>query len=167
ALTQAAEAAQIGARGEYDVDVLDGRDPIDDLDAGRVLDHCDDHDVVVRLLAIVASPQRAVLTAALAAFAERRVHRELDRVLDLIDGVDHRDDDAERADVDGLLNVAFGGIGYAYERNGGPRADANHLRNLSVGQGAMLHLDPEEIEARVRHRAIDVDVGDRNRPAHD
>src|SRR5690606_10702898 len=167
ALTQTGEAAQVRARGEDHVDVLERGDLLDDLDALRVFDHRDDHDVVVRPLPVFTSPDRAVLPGALAPFAERRIHRESDRVLDLLDGVDHRHDHAERPDIDGLLDVPLGRVGHPDERNRGPRARADHRRDFRVGQRAVLHLDPEEVEAGVRHRAIDVHARRLDRPTDD
>src|SRR5688572_8155276 len=93
ALAKAREAAQVRARGEYDVDAGHAGDLVGDRDAGRRLDHRDDHDVVVRDLPIVGAVQRAVLAVAEAAFAARRIHRVLDGAADLLDAVDERNDD--------------------------------------------------------------------------
>ena len=51
----------------------------DDVDAGRILDHCHNHQVLVRGLPVVASPERAVLSGALAAPSRRGYLSELSR----------------------------------------------------------------------------------------
>ena len=71
----------------------------------------------------------------------------LDRV------VDRRDDDPERSEVGGLLDLAFGSLRHADDRHTDPWARGNHLLDVGKRQRAVLHLNPDEVVVR-RHRAV-------------
>ena len=59
------------------------------------------------------------------------------------------------------MDVAFGGIGDADEGHGGGTfAGHDHVADALEGHGAVLHFDPEEVEAGVGHGAVSIGVGD-------
>ena len=71
---------------------------------------------------------------------------EQDGVARLLDRVDHRDDDAERARIGGFLDVALVRGRYAHEGNApGVGNHLDQLLGLTPGERAVLHLDPDEV----------------------
>jgi len=139
-------------------------------DAGikALLDHRDHHNVFVGSGPVVASPQRSILPAALAALPEWRIVRVGYGGSNLLHAVHHRNDDAQRADVRRLLDVSLGGCRNTDERDGRrTAARPDHPRRVRVRQRAVLHLDPDEVETGVGHRAVDVGIGCRHGRADD
>ena len=156
----AGEIAEVGAGGEDYVDAGNGRDFLGIVHADGGFDHDHHHHVVVDGLAVIVAIERAVLAVAHAAAALRRVFRPADGGLGLLDGVDCGDDDAERADVGGFLNIAFGGIGDADEgHGGGSTAGPDHVGDVGISKRAVLHFDPQEIVAGIGDSAVNVGIG--------
>ncbi len=99
--------------------------------------------------------------------SDRRITGVPSRCARLLGGLGGRHDDADRAQVGGLLDRAFQLVGHADERHGADvRAGVHHLFDFAPGHRAVLHLKPSEIVVR-RLFAVAVDVEARDRVAED
>jgi hypothetical protein len=75
--------------------------------------------------------------------------------VDLLQVFHHRDDNSDCAKIHCFLDIAFRRIGDAHERHGrGAFAVSDHAGDILIGKRAVLHFDPKEVEAGIRHRAV-------------
>src|SRR5882762_7963011 len=159
ALPVAGKVPQVSARGEDHIDPGNGSNLFGILDADRRLNHDYHHHVVIGGLAIVGPVKRAVLAVALAAPAFGRIFGPLHRRLSLLHCVDCGNNNSQSAEVRRLLDVALRRVRHANEghRRGSP-AGPNHSSYVLEREGAVLHLDPQEIVPGVRHGAVHIGV---------
>ena len=120
-----------------------------DFGTRRRFHHGNDHDVVVRDLPVIRSPQRAILSASLAALADGRILGKFDafRTFSTSSTIGMMMPTAPRS-------VAFWmspSVASGTRINGiaGRPSRHHHSRHVLVAHGAVLHFDPGEIKAAV------------------
>ncbi len=174
AVAVAGEHAEIVARDHDDVDPLDlVEDVVDHADARRVLDLDHDQDVVVGVGGIPIAPETGGLVLARAAMPQGLVFGLSrspigilgiqDRVAGLLDRLDHRHDDTQRAGIAGFQDVADVRGRHTHERDAPRFGDhLDQLLRFTPGERAVLHLDPDEILAFAGFlRGFEVGMDDR------
>ena len=98
---------------------------------------------VLAVVDAVDAPDGARLSGAGTAPRDGRKARPLGGFARPLHIVHRGDDDAERADVGGVLDVPFLGVGQADHRNGaGVRAGGDHRLHVLELQRAVLHFEP-------------------------
>src|ERR1051326_5636669 len=92
----------------------------------------------------IATPDAGSLTATRAAPSLGRIIRPFDRLSRAFHIIHRRDDQAERADIGGVLDVPFLRVRQPDHGNGsGMRAGRDHRLDIFEFQRAVLHLKPD------------------------